>query len=141
MLFWFLVALNELIFFFFLGDSDKICDLPLPTFLIPLLCRRQGLYDKILMTMDLHNNVRHQHIFNKAMHLLRRAVGWNSLNESLRCLRSWLSRIEAAPEKIPLSCSTCQMKWGFMNHCQENYITGCKLKLGFNIYATLGWRI
>lgn len=58
-----------------LADSDKTCDHPLPTLSVPLLYRQQGLYDKILMTLDLHNHVSHQHIFYEAMHLLRLALG------------------------------------------------------------------
>lgn len=50
-------------------DSDKICDHPLPRLSILLRFRRQGLYDKILMTADPHNNVRRQHIFSSATRL------------------------------------------------------------------------
>lgn len=140
MLFWFLPARNRLIFLFS-KFWYNMCDHPLPTFPIPLLCRQQGLCDKILMTLDLNNNVSHQHIFNRAMHLWRLASEGISPNGSRGGLRGRHSGIGAAPEKARLSCSSCRMKWGFMNHCQGNYITGCKLNLGFNIYRTQGWRI
>lgn len=70
MLFLFLPALK--FWLRFLQGSDKIYDSHLPTFSFPFLRRQQGLYNKILMTMDPHNNIRQQQIFNKAMHLLRR---------------------------------------------------------------------
>jgi hypothetical protein len=49
--------------------------------------------------------------------------------------------MEAAPEKRHYHAAVVQMKWRFMNHCQGNYITGCKLKLGFNVYPALCRRI
>lgn len=58
------------------------------------------------MTMDLHNNVRHQHIFNKAMHSLSLALGGILYTEAFVVWEAGLVEIEAVPQKAPLSCSS-----------------------------------
>lgn len=82
------------------------------------------------MTLDLHNNVRHQHIFNNAYDSVKTGTEWYPYSWILHGRRSKLAEDRRSSRESTIIIQQSYWWNRFMNPCQQNYITDCKLKWG-----------